>query len=102
MKRLEKALNDLQGMIDRFREEVDSLAGELSRNGGRMPPEQLHAKLYKLQEGLRQASMEKYDEVLEEATLADSDLQAKLQRIQAIKEQADRTSSILMALTEAR
>lgn len=100
MEQLEKYLKDLKAMIDIFREEVDALADELSTDGARMTPEELYAKLFQLQERHRQAANEKYAEVLQEAAIIESDLRTKLQEVRIIKEQAERTGSILRGLTE--
>ncbi|MFQ5883246.1 MAG: hypothetical protein ACE5I9_12405 [Candidatus Methylomirabilales bacterium] len=102
MERLEKALKDLKGVIDTFRGEVDALAGEISTVKRGLSPEKLQAELCELQERIRQAAMEKYVEVLEEASVVESELQAKLQQVQAFKDQAHETSNILIALTGAQ
>lgn len=102
MEKLEGAANDLKEMIDRFREGVDALASELLTAKGGVSPEELQAKVSALQGRIRQAAKEKYARVLEEATQAEAELLAKLQRVKELREQAHRASSILNALTGAR
>lgn len=104
MEGLERAVNDLRGMIDAFRIEVDALAGTLLTTKGGMSPEELQQKLYALQDRIRQTAKERYARVLEEAARAEAELMTKLQRIKELREQALRTSSILNTLagTEQR
>jgi chromosome segregation ATPase len=106
MKELGEAANDLKEMINAFREAVDTLAGTLLTTKGGMSPEELQAKVYALQERIRQMAEEKYTRVLAEAARAEaeahSEFQAKRERIKEFREQADRASTILNALTGAR
>jgi hypothetical protein len=99
MEGLQRAVNDLKGMINAFRVEVDAMAGTLLTTKGGMSPEELQHNLYTLQERIRQAAKEKYARVLEEAAQAEAELLAELQRVKELREQALRTSSILNALT---
>jgi len=106
MEKLEEAAKDLKEMINRFREAVDALAGTLLSTKSGMSPEELQAKVYALQERIRQTAEEKHARVLTEAAQAEaeaqSEFQARLERIQELREQALRASSILNALTGAR
>jgi len=99
MDQLEKALEDLKGIIATFREEVDALAGEFSAERVAMSPAELQAKLCTMQEHVRQAATEKYAHFLEEVAQVESELLAKLQQIRDFREQADQTSTYLIALT---
>ncbi len=99
MDRLEKALEDLKGIIATFREEVDALAGEFSTDRVAMSPAELQAKLCNMQERIRQAATEKYAHFLEEVAQVESKLLAKLQQVRDFREQADQTSAHLIALT---
>lgn len=99
MEELEKALKDLRGIIATFREEVDTLAGEFSPARVAMSPVELQAKLGTLQERIRQAATQKYAHFLEEAAQVESELRAKLHQVRTFREQADQTSTYLIALT---
>lgn len=99
MDRLEKALADLRGIIAAFREEVAALSDEFSDSSVAISPAQLQAKLCTMQERIRQAATEKYAHFLEEAAHVESELRAKLQEVRDFREQADQTSTYLIALT---
>lgn len=99
MEQLEKALQDLRGVIATFREEVAALSDEFSNSAVAVSPAQLQAKLCNMQERIRQAATDKYAHFLEEAAQIESELEAKLHQIRALREQADQTSTYLIALT---
>lgn len=99
MEQLEKALQDLKGIIATFREEVAALSDEFSDSRVAISPAQLQAKLCTMQERIRQAATEKYARFLEEAAHVESELRAKLQQVRDFREQADQTSTYLIALT---
>lgn len=99
MERLEKTLRDLRGIIATFREEVTALSDELSNSSVAMSPAELEAKLCNVQERIRQAATEKYAHFLEEAAQVESELQTRLHQVRDFREQADQTSTYLIALT---
>ena len=99
MEQLEKALQDLKGIIATFREEVAALSDEFSNSRVAISPAQLQAKLGTMQERIRQAATERYARFLEEAAHVESELRAKLQQVRNFREQADQTSTYLIALT---
>ncbi len=106
MEKLEQTTKDLREIINRFREAVDTLAGELLSAKSAVSPEELRAKVHALQEHIRRVAEEQYARVLEEAAHAEaeaqSELQAKLERIKELIGQAQRANTILSALTGAR
>jgi len=99
MEQLEKALADLRGIIAIFRAEVAALSDEFSDSSVAISPAQLQAKLGTMQERIQQAATEKYARFLEEAAHVESELRAKLQQVRGFREQADQTSTYLIALT---